>query len=73
MVASWLASYPGDRVASYLIAKQTPMRLEGSVYEFSGWALLVVPLGVILWTTLAAVSPARRAALIDPIEALRSR
>src|SRR5262249_39206468 len=73
LLASWLASYPGDQLASYLIEKQTPMRLEGSVYEFSGWALLVVPLGVILWTTLAATSPARRAARIDPIDALRSR
>lgn len=73
LLLAWLASFPGDRLAAHLIEKQTPMRLDGSVYEFTTLAVLVVPLGVILWTTLAAASPARRAARIDPIEALRSR
>jgi ABC-type lipoprotein release transport system permease subunit len=73
LLLAWLGSFPGDRLAAHLIEKQTPMRLDGSVYEFTAWALAVVPLGVTLWTTLAAVSPARRAARIDPIEALRSR
>jgi putative ABC transport system permease protein len=73
LVGSVLASYPGDQFARYLIEKQTPMRLEMSVFEYPAWLLIVVPTGVVLWTTLAAVSPARRAARIDPIEALRQR
>jgi putative ABC transport system permease protein len=73
LIGAWLVSFPGDRFAHYLIAAQTPMQLEGSVFVFRGWIILGIPLAVCLLTTLAAIYPARRAARIDPIEALRQR
>lgn len=73
LAGAWLASFPGDRFAQHLIATQTPMRLDGSVFIFRAWVVLGVPSAVCLLTTLAAVYPAWRAARIDPIEALRQR
>jgi len=73
MLAAWLASYPGDVFARWLVAAQTPMRLEVSVFAYPWWLVLGVPAGVTLLTIVAAAYPARRAAGIDPIEALRER
>jgi putative ABC transport system permease protein len=45
--------------------------MEGSVFAFPLWLTVGVPLFACLVTTLAAVYPARRAAKVDPITALR--
>ena len=50
-----------------------PMGLEQSVFLFPPWLVLGAPVLVTGLTTLAAVAPARRAARVDPIEALRQR
>ena len=68
---SWLASFPGDGVARSLVSKHTPLTLEGSLFVFPWWLMLGVPLFVSLLTMLSAVYPARRAARVDPIKALR--
>jgi ABC-type lipoprotein release transport system permease subunit len=73
LLASWLVSFPGDEAAYWIVAQQTTMRLEGSVFVFPPWLVAGVPLLVCLLTTAAAVYPARRAARIDPIAALRQR
>jgi putative ABC transport system permease protein len=71
LLASWLVSFPGDKVAYWLVAKETPMRLEGSVFLFPPWLVFGVPVLVCLMATVAAVYPARAAARIDPVVALR--
>ncbi|MFO0845984.1 MAG: ABC transporter permease [Gemmataceae bacterium] len=73
LAGAWLASFPGDRFAHHLIATQTPMRLDGSVFVFEAWVVVGVVAAVSLLTTLAAVYPAWRAARIHPVEALRQR
>jgi putative ABC transport system permease protein len=71
LLVSWLASFPGDSIARRLIEEQTRGRMEGSVFAFPLWLTVGVPLFACLVTTLAAVYPARRAAKVDPITALR--
>jgi putative ABC transport system permease protein len=73
LVAAWLLSYPGDVLARQLVESRLPMRLEESVFTFPLWLTAGAPLLVCFLTTLAAVVPARRAARIDPIAALRQR
>jgi putative ABC transport system permease protein len=73
LLAAWLASYPGDALARWIVAVQSPMRLEESVFAYPWWLLTGVPLGVTLVTVIACAYPARRAARIDPIDALRER
>ncbi len=73
LAAVWLASFPGDLLARQIVSHQLPMRLEGTVFLFPAWLMVGAPLLVCLLTTLAAVVPARRAARVDPIEALRQR
>src|SRR5262249_44254405 len=71
ILLSWVASFPGDGVARELVQKQTSRPLEGSLFVYPLWLTLGVPLLATLITTLAAVYPARRAARVNPITALR--
>jgi putative ABC transport system permease protein len=67
----WLASFPGDGVARSLAEQQTHTHLEQALFVFPPWLVLGVPLFVAAVTMLAAVYPARRAARVNPITALR--
>jgi putative ABC transport system permease protein len=71
LFASWLASFPGDSIARRQIEQQTRGTMEGSVFAFPLLLTLGVPLFACLVTTIAAAYPARRAARVDPITALR--
>jgi putative ABC transport system permease protein len=71
LLASWLASFPGDTIARWLMEKEAGEHLKGSLFVFPLWVTLGVPALAMLIATLAAVYPAHRAARVDPIEALR--
>jgi putative ABC transport system permease protein len=71
LLLSWFASFPGDAIAQSLMEKQTQTPLVESLFAFPLWLTLGVPLFTGLVTTLAAVVPARRAARVSPVTALR--
>jgi putative ABC transport system permease protein len=71
LLLSWLASMPGDAWVRSMVNRQLTLKLEESLFAFPWWLVAGAPLFAALVTTLAAVLPARRAARINPVEALR--
>jgi putative ABC transport system permease protein len=71
LLFSWLASFPGDALAKSIIERQVAEKLEESLFAFPLALTLGIPVVAGLVATLAAVYPARRAARVSPITALR--
>jgi putative ABC transport system permease protein len=71
VLLAWLASFPGDSVARSLVNASAELHLTGRLFIFPPWLVLGLPLFAGLVTTLAAFYPARRAARVNPITALR--
>ena len=71
LLLSWLISFPGDAWVRSMVNKQLTVKLEESLFAFPWWLVAGAPLFAMFVTTLAAVLPARRAARINPVEALR--
>jgi putative ABC transport system permease protein len=71
LLAAWLASYPLDRLGRRLAEQQAQAPLAQSLFVFPWWLTAGVPLFVTLLTVLAAAYPARRAARVNPMTALR--
>jgi putative ABC transport system permease protein len=71
VLLAWLASFPGDSVARALVNESSELHLTGRLFVFPVWLTLGLPLFAGLVTTLAALYPARQAARVNPIAALR--
>jgi putative ABC transport system permease protein len=72
LLLAWGASFPGDAwVRSMVSRNMTNVELKEALFVFPSWLLLAVISFAVLTTTLAAVYPARRAANVDPVGALR--
>ena len=71
LVLAWLISFPGDAWVRSMVHRDMKIDLSGSIFAFPGWigvTVLVFTVGV---TIVAALYPARRAAKLDPVSALR--
>jgi putative ABC transport system permease protein len=67
----WLAKFPGNRMGLAEMAKQTEDALPETLFIYPLWLVILVPVFAMFVTTLAALLPARRAARIEPVDALR--
>jgi len=71
LLLAWTASYPGDAWVRSMVMRDIKIDLTGPIFVFPAWMAATVLLFTVLVTTLAAVYPARHAARIDPVSALR--
>ncbi|HLN29505.1 MAG TPA: ABC transporter permease [Gemmataceae bacterium] len=71
LLVGWALSLPADSWARSLVSSRMKLDLQGSLFVWPAWLLVGAPLFAALVTTLAAVYPARRAARVNPITALR--
>ena len=71
LLLGWAASIPGDRWARDMVQRDMKVELKESLFVFPPWLLLAVVSFAVVVTTLAALYPARRAAKVDPVTALR--
>ena len=71
MLAAWAASFPGDAWVQSMVTRDLKIELTEAIFVFPGWVIATVLGFSVIITTLAAVYPARRAANIDAVTALR--
>ncbi len=71
LLLAWAASYPGDAWVRSMIMREMKIDLDSAIFVFPPWVAMTVLVFTVLVTTLAAVYPARHAARIDPVSALR--
>ncbi len=71
LLLSWTATFPGDVWVRSTVESGLSIKLQESIFTFPWWLLVGAPAFACLVTTLAAYYPARRAARIDPVKALR--
>jgi putative ABC transport system permease protein len=71
LLLSWAASFPGDAWVRSTVESGLQVKLQESIFIFPWWLLVGVPVFACAVTTLAAYYPARRAARVNPVRALR--
>jgi putative ABC transport system permease protein len=71
LVLAWAGSFPADAWIRSMISRDLKIELKESLFVFPLWLTGGVVLFAVIVTTLAAVYPARRAARVEPLKALR--
>ncbi|APW61172.1 ABC transporter permease [Paludisphaera borealis] len=71
LLLAWAASYPGDAWIKEMVLRDMKIDLAHGIFVFPPWLVVAVLTLPVVVTTLAAVYPARHAARIDPVKALR--
>jgi putative ABC transport system permease protein len=72
LLLGWAASFPADAWVRSMVLRDLKIELKESLFVFPWWLSVCVVLFAIVVTTLAAVFPARRAARVNPVTALRN-
>jgi putative ABC transport system permease protein len=71
LLLAWGTSALGDAWLRAMIQRDFSVQLDESIFAFPWWLVAGAPLFVCAVTTLAAYYPARQAARVDPVKALR--
>ena len=71
LLLAWSISFPGDAWVRSMVHQDMKIHLQGSIFAFPGWIGMTVVLCTVGVTIVAALYPARRAAMVDPVSALR--
>ncbi len=71
LLLAWLASFPGDAWVRQIASEKLKEKIDESIFVYPAWLQIAVVGSAVLITVLAAVYPARRAARLDPVAALR--
>ena len=71
LLLAWSISFPGDAWVRSMVHRDMKIDLSGSIFAFPGWIGVTVVGFTIVVTIAAALYPARRAAKVDPVTALR--
>ena len=71
LLLAWSISFPGDGWVRSMVHRDMDIELSGSIFAFPSWITLTVILATVGVTIVAALYPARRAAKVDPVTALR--
>jgi putative ABC transport system permease protein len=72
LLLGWALSFPADAWVRSIVSRDLKIELKESLFVFPWWLSGGVVLFAVLVTTLAAVFPARRAARVNPVTALRN-
>jgi putative ABC transport system permease protein len=71
LVLAWGASFPADDWVRSMVSRDVKFDLKEALFVLPPWMIFETLVFAVLVTTLAAIYPARRAASIDPVAALR--
>ena len=72
LLLGWVLKFPGDELGLAQMATQTPPEaMPQTLFAYPWWLVLGPPAFAVTITTLAAWLPARRAARVEPVVALR--
>ncbi len=71
LLLAWSISFPGDGWVRSMVHRDMNIDLTGSIFAFPDWIGMTVVLSTVSVTIVAALYPARHAAKVDPVRALR--
>lgn len=71
LLLAWGAAFPGDAWVRSMVERDMNVKLIDALFVFPSWLVATVLLFAVVVTTGAALYPARRAARVDPVAALR--